>query len=237
VADEATSGATRNEISPRGTSPSLYLDPSSENLGWAIVSIKPKLVRHESGCWHPSKAKLALHRYDQQAEFIVRLIRNWRPRDETALGVDESAFPPIERAYIEIPDGGERFFLNSRGQRQQMTGENERKYAQAVGVAQAACHLAGAQVTRVKVSEWKKNAKKAWTMLQVNNEFRLTGEDVITNENESDALGMAIAHEAAVRYLSRFGTEGGDRCDCDLRARQWNPNTGECQTCGMKFRP
>ena len=26
-------------------------------------------------------------------------------------------------------------------------------------------------------------------------------------------------------------------CACDLRHRAWNPNTGRCQTCGVKFAP
>ncbi len=24
-------------------------------------------------------------------------------------------------------------------------------------------------------------------------------------------------------------------CECDLRHRAWNPNTGRCETCGSKF--
>jgi hypothetical protein len=24
-------------------------------------------------------------------------------------------------------------------------------------------------------------------------------------------------------------------CECDLRYRAWNPNTGRCQTCGTRF--
>ena len=24
-------------------------------------------------------------------------------------------------------------------------------------------------------------------------------------------------------------------CECDLRHRTWNPNTGRCETCGARF--
>ena len=27
----------------------------------------------------------------------------------------------------------------------------------------------------------------------------------------------------------------GSVCECDLRHRAWNPNTGRCETCGMRF--
>ena len=35
---------------------------------------------------------------------------------------------------------------------------------------------------------------------------------------------------SAIDYARSF-------CECDLRHRAWNPNTGSCQTCGVKFEP
>ena len=32
----------------------------------------------------------------------------------------------------------------------------------------------------------------------------------------------------AIEHLRRV-------CECDLRHRAWNPNTGRCETCGAKF--
>lgn len=151
----------------------LALDPSVGDCGYAVMNgthDKPEIV--VSGTWHPSKAAGKPDRFEQLADFVV----------ETA--IRHAACD----AAVEIPDGGERFFLGRGGQRQRMSGKSERTYAQAVGVCRAAARAAGATVWPVRVTTWKGRSSKNVALLVASQKL---GRDV-TDTNEADAIGIGL---------------------------------------------
>jgi hypothetical protein len=67
-------------------------------------------------------------------------------------------------------------------------------YARAVGVCEAAAHLAGAKVYRVTVQQWKGNSRKQDTSL-VRYRFPTAG----SNHNELDAIAIGDRWLAGLR--------------------------------------
>lgn len=140
--------------------PVIGLDPSANDTGFAVI-VSGRVVN--SGTWHPSKSRNAADRYDQLADFVFGLVR-------------ERQAPRI--VAVEIPSGGQRHSAT-----QLMV------YARAVGVCQAAAHLAGAMVVPVPVNTWKGRTGKGQTALYVCASYGLQAAG--RTDNELDAIGIA----------------------------------------------
>jgi len=65
---------------------------------------------------------------------------------------------------------------------------------------------------------------------------------VFPNQERLDVLEGVVEHMDQEEAEQRPEAGGEDHktpllgCDCELRDRAWNPNTGLCETCGNRFR-
>jgi Holliday junction resolvasome RuvABC endonuclease subunit len=160
----------------------LALDPSVQNLGWAIVEtdaqgILLQSVRQAdfSGVWHPSARKGSEARETQLASFLSLQIDNLRP----------------SVVVVEIPNTGKH-----RPQRYSDTTT----YARAVGACEAVPVCRGYPVVRVTPSEWKRNAGKSRTRRLV---ASVAGKSVGSDETDAIGIGMWYATKLRIELAAR----------------------------------
>lgn len=85
----------------------------------------------------------------------------------------------VAEVVVEVPSGGQRH-----------SATQLMAYARAIGVVEAAAWLSGCKVHRVPVTTWKGNGRKRVTADTMRLMFRHEAGD----DNESDALGLAVWH-------------------------------------------
>ncbi len=179
----------------------LALDPSITALGWAVVDAaqSPRglaFQRVASGSWSPSEAKDLPDRFDQLADFL----------DETIRAVQLQQ--PLRAIVIEMPGAYQKWSFSSL-----------RSYLRAVGICEGASRIASLDssfaitgeatavpIHRVEVGEWKGNARKRATFLQVKAIYQFAPKD----DNESDALGLAtwwLSRNPMIPTLSKGKTQ------------------------------
>jgi Holliday junction resolvasome RuvABC endonuclease subunit len=169
-ADEGKTICTRCST---GTRTVMGLDPSIDNLGWGVI-LPP-----------PVGLNTALRRVDSST---------WHP-SKSAFAADrfhQLAIVVIELVsrfdvtdvVVEIPDAY-----------QKRSFATLRTYLRAVGICEGAATATGARVHRLSVNTWKGRTKKSDTATIVRAVFKRT----VSSDNESDALGVAMAFCAGVR--------------------------------------
>jgi len=154
----------------------LFIDPSARALGWAVMNGKERV---SSGTWYPSKSKHAADRFDQLAGFV---------------GIKLSYMDDAQIVRVVVETSDKPLY--------KMKGIDAITYGRAIGVVEGAAYPI--PVSRLPVSQWKRNAKKGWTLIEVKAVLGYTP----STDNECDALGMGIYwYRNARLYLTQMQIE------------------------------
>jgi Holliday junction resolvasome RuvABC endonuclease subunit len=147
----------------------VAFDPSSGNLGWAVVDATPQgPKRITSGCWHPSEAKGASDKFDQLVRFANALF-----------GEDDGRMNVV----VELPNTRAIPKYASRSPASILV------YGRAVGHVEAVCRLrCPGRVWTPDVQKWKGQKRKGQTIFEVRHRLGY----VTANDNEADALGLCL---------------------------------------------